>query len=460
MRHDAGGESYKRDSFCHAWLFADINYNDKEKEIKKMKRIHDLLVIVCAALLCSICAEAAGYVVRAEDTTTQDTGIPQELGNLYARSAVLMDADNGRVLFGKEEETVMPMASTTKIMTCILVLEHTDAEEEATVSEYAQSQPKVHLGAIKGEKYRVGDLLYSMMLESHNDSAVILAEHVAGNVEAFADMMNQKAKEIGCMNTHFVTPNGLDGADEDGIHATTATDLARIMRYCIHISEKREEFLKITQTPAYQFTDLSGTRSFSCTNHNAFLTMMEGALSGKTGFTADAGYCYVGALSKDDKTYIVALLACGWPNHKTYKWQDTKTLMTYGLEQYAYEDIWKKVVLPKIIVENSMDSVGKKQMQRELQVKLLNSPQSLMVLVREGETPRIEMEIKEILNAPVKNGEVVGVVRYWIDESFLGEWQVVSCENVEEKTYRKVYRRLVKYMLNMSIFYPCQQKKC
>ena len=147
--------------------------------------------------------------------------------------------------------------------------------------------------------------------------------------------MNEKAKELGCMDTHFVTPNGLDGEDEEGIHSTTAADLARIMKYCIMDSPKKEEFLKITRTASYQFGDREGKRSFSCNNHNAFLNMMEGALSGKTGFTGDAGYCYVGSLRRNDRTFIVALLACGWPNNKGYKWKDTRALMEYGLANYG-----------------------------------------------------------------------------------------------------------------------------
>ena len=204
---------------------------------------------------------------------------------LYAQSAVLMDGDSGRILFGKNEQEVRAMASTTKIMTCILVLENTDPSDTAAASENAAMQPKVHLGVQKGETFYVKDLLYSLMLESYNDAAVILAEKTAGSVEAFAEKMNQKADEIGCSDTHFVTPNGLDDEDAGGEHATTAVDLARILRYCIMQSPKRDEFLEITRTKTYEFSDVEQKKHYSCYNHNAFLDMMEGALTGKTGFT-------------------------------------------------------------------------------------------------------------------------------------------------------------------------------
>ena len=191
-----------------------------------------------------------------EKTVAQEP--PQELNNLYARSAVLMDGDSGRVLFGKNEQEVLPMASTTKIMTCILVLELASPEELCEVSEKAASQPQVHLGMRSGESYYLKDLLYSMMLESHNDSAVCVAEHVGGTVEDFARLMNKKAAQIGCEHTHYVTPNGLDGEDKNGAHSTTAADLAKVMRYCISQSEKSEEFLTITRTAQYSFRKHEG----------------------------------------------------------------------------------------------------------------------------------------------------------------------------------------------------------
>ena len=120
---------------------------------------------------------------------------------LYARSAVLMDADSGRILYEKDGHKKMPMASTTKIMTCILTLESGKTEEIVEISSYAASMPKVHLGMRAGEHYRMKDLLYSLMLESHDDSAVAIAEHVGGSVEGFAEMMNQKAAELGCKDT-------------------------------------------------------------------------------------------------------------------------------------------------------------------------------------------------------------------------------------------------------------------
>ena len=168
---------------------------------------------------------------------------------LRARAAVLMDGDTGRILYGKNQDQTLPMASTTKIMTCILALENASLDDVVEVSSYAASMPDVQLNIREGEQYRLGDLLYSLMLESHNDTAAAIAEHVAGTREAFADMMNQKARDIGCRDTFFITPNGLDAEDPDTgrIHSTTAAELAGILRYCLFQSPEREGFLQVTR---------------------------------------------------------------------------------------------------------------------------------------------------------------------------------------------------------------------
>lgn len=158
--------------------------------MKKWKKTRRQAAIVLAVLM----AAALAFPVL---------GDTKEAPSVIAQSAVLMDGETGRVLYGKAENEIRPMASTTKIMTCILALENAGFEETVQVSDYAASMPDVQLGIRAGETYRMEDLLYSMMLESHNDSAVAIAEHVGGSREGFADMMNQKARDIGCADTHL-----------------------------------------------------------------------------------------------------------------------------------------------------------------------------------------------------------------------------------------------------------------
>ncbi len=385
------------------------------------------------SLFCVVCVQLFVPPVQAEDAGDE----PKEL---YAQSAVLMDADSGRILFGKEDRKVRPMASTTKIMTCIITLEQMEEGQVVQVSDYAVCQPKVRLGVRGKEEYYIEDLLYSLMLESHNDSAVVIAEGIAGSVEAFAGLMNEKAGEIGCEDTYFITPNGLDAEDDKGVHSTTAADLARIMRYCIAESPKKEDFLKITRTKDYSFTNVKGDRKFSCRNHNAFLDMMEGALTGKTGFTADAGYCYVGALKDGERTFIVALLGCGWPNNKGYKWKDTRKLMEYGLGQYAYRDVWKKFRQEEIPVRGGIDKGNSFKKDGFAVAELKDDTRELKMLLGKDEEVEVQVRMQKELQAPVKKGQKVGSVSYLLEGELLCSFDVVAMETVKKRDMAWCFR--------------------
>ncbi len=376
----------------------------------------------------------------------QESTEVKEPDNLYALSACLMDADSGRVLFEKNGEEKRANASTTKTMTLIVTLENADLDDIVTVSEYAARQPDVQLNINTGEQYLLRDLCYSLMLESHNDSAVAIAEHVGGSVEDFAKLMNQKAQEIGCTNTHFVTPNGLDASDEGGDHGTTAEDLAKILSYCVKKSPKSAEFLEITRTPSYSFrnkkvaedgTISNGNRSFSCNNHNAFLNMMEGALSGKTGFTGNAGYCYVGALESEGRTFVVALLGCGWPNNKTYKWSDTKKLMQYGIENYqpvVLEEQKKNEELPKTVLVTDAKTADYSRIQT-VPVEVIEDTSVSgfeTLLLRKDEKVELECNWEHTLEAPLELGTVVGRITYRVNGEVVKKEKIVCGEYVEK----------------------------
>ena len=352
---------------------------------------------------------------------------------LYAQSAILMDAGSGRILYEKNGHEKRPMASTTKIMTCILTLECGNLEDEVEVSSYAAGMPKVRLGIRQGKTYKL-----------------------RGSTEGFAKMMNQKARDIGCFDTFFITPNGLDATaqNDDGemrVHSTTAADLARIMSYCIMDSPKREEFLTITRTPAYQFS--SNGRSFYCNNHNAFLGMMEGALSGKTGFTGNAGYCYVGALQRDGKTYVVALLACGWPNNKTYKWSDTKALMNYGLENYEYCSladmrIREEELDPIPVAEGQTQRIGGKVFARVTIAGKKGEKEPEGLLLSEKERIEVKKEIKESLTAPVNAGEEVGTISYMVGDEVYGVDYIVTKERIDAIDFKWCFTKILEnYMV-------------
>lgn len=397
-----------------------------------------ICLIILSILVCSL----------VPNTTVLAEGGQEDL-KLYAQAAVLMDADSGRVLYGKNAEEVLPMASTTKIMTCILALEYGNPDEIVEVSAYAASMPKVKLYVKQGEQYRLGDLLYSLMLESHNDSAVVIAEAVGGSVEEFAAMMNQKARDIGCFDSYFITPNGLDAVVNDNgkIHSTTATDLARIMAYCVTDSPMKDQFLEITRTVSYDFTNASGTRNFHCSNHNAFLGMMQEALSGKTGFTNNAGYCYVGAIESEGRIFTVALLACGWPNNKTYKWSDMKKLAAYGMEHYQYRDIYEKKTFPDIPVSNGIAGEHATPYEEAVVSVVLEDggETAIPYLLCEEDEIEVTTQIAKTLEAPVADKTEIGAVSYYLNGSLIKRYPIVTEGEIEERSFGFIFD----YILNL-----------
>lgn len=348
---------------------------------------------------------------------------------LYARSAILMDAGSGRILYEENGFEVMPMASTTKIMTCILALESGKTDEYVTVSSNAQGQPKVRLGFKEGEEYLLEDLLYSLMLESHNDTAVAVAEFVGGSVEGFADMMNAKARELGCENTYFITPNGLDATKDGKRHSSTAYDMALITSYAL----ENEEFCKIIATPTHTFMEKQGRKQYTVYNKDAFLTMYEGAIGVKTGFTNGAGYCFVGAVERDDAKFVSVVLASGWPPNKSWKWADTKMLMNYGTENYYYKTYIGDGDYEAIPVTDGIkDRVGTEVQRKEIGL-----------LLRENEQIVTEYELAVILQAPVEKGQIVGYERYVLNGEIWAEFPITTAENVDKITLRYCFSKIM-----------------
>ena len=398
-----------------------------------MKHIAAVIVVTAVLLFTQTYTSARGAEYKIPQTVDM-TPVAEEPAELYALSAVLMDGESGRVLYEKDGERPLANASTTKVLTCIVALENSSGDDYVQVSQNAASQPEVKLGLQKGEQYYLEDLLYSLMLKSHNDTAVAIAEHCGGSVEGFARMLNRKAKQIGCKDTYFITPNGLDAEDENGKHHTTAKDLALIMRYAV----KNETFLHIAQTRDYTFSEITGKRTFSVHNANAFLDMRDGVLAGKTGYTSQAGYCYVCAWEKEGKIFIVSLLGCGWPNHKTYKWSDTEKLLDFGDYNYEYETYWKEPQTGKILVtdgvEDGQDIGTKIYLRGKCSVTAYDREKE--VLLKKGETVTCKIEIPQKVSAPVLKGEKLGRIAYYLDGKLIDFYPVYAEKSVEKISFK------------------------
>ena len=402
------------------------------------------LLCVISFLLC-FAQRAAGEINPNPGVVQKQTHENEKL-NMYAKSYALMDGESGRLLIGEESGEAMANASTTKILTCILALELGDEESVVTVSANAVAQPKVHLGMKTKEQFYMKDLLYGLMLESYNDCAVAIAEEVCGDVESFVQKMNDKALELGCVDTHFVTPNGLDWEDETAAHHTTAEDLCRIMKYCAWDSPKSERFLEITQTRSYTFCDLDG-KSFTVNNHNLLLDMMNGVITGKTGYTAKAGYCYVAAMEDNGRRFCIALLACGWPEHKNYKWLDSKKLLGYGTEHYqVYQCEETCLDIDKIPVRGGYKEGMLSEWGNSTTLSLYadNGPDQLSFLKADWDEVIVKKEMKKGIPLPVYTGDVMGKISFWVGEEELFSYDICAGEDLFQWDFESFQNAVLK----------------
>ena len=356
--------------------------------------------------------------------------------DVRALGAVLMDEKSGRVLWEKNSKEPLPNASTTKIMTCILALESGKLDETVTVSKNAAVQPETKMGLAEGEQIKLGDLLYPLMLQSSNDAAVAIAEHIGGSVEGFAHMMNEKAIQIGALNTEFVTPNGLDS----GNHHSTAYDMALITRYAL----KNEEFLKIINTPSITIPLKNmDEKSYTVYNKNRLLNEYSGAIGVKTGFTGRAGNCFVGAAQRNGMTLISVVLASGWGSlGKERKWSDTKKILDYGFDNFSLVKVMDGGAdTGSVPVAVSKDGFVSTETENEGWA---------CISAEEAENLRTDIEFKNYIEAPVLKGEIVGKASVYTENGEkLFETNILADSNVERHDFNSCLKKVINLWLNM-----------
>ncbi len=379
----------------------------------KRKFISSLIAITCILNAVSLCAEV-------------------KQPKVCAKGAVLMEQQSGRILYEKSANDPLAMASTTKIMTCILALEKGDINDIVVVSKRASSAPPVKLHLRVGEKQRLGDLLYALMLQSDNDAAVAIAEHIGGSVESFCDEMTLKAKEIGAENTVFKTPNGLDAPG----HGSTARDMAIIASYALN----NPEFIRIVTTPDVEIptTPTDGSRTYGIQNKNRFFYSYSGANGMKTGFTNKAGHCFVGSAIRDDMQLIGVALASGWgAKGKNQKYTDVINMMNYGFDNYKkYEVVTPSSDVGTIKIDKGTKENTNVACEKEVVLPLTKD---------EKENIYNKYVYKQEMIAPVYKGSEVGKVQVICNGKVLKEEPIVIGEDVPKATI--VYR--IKKFLNM-----------
>ena len=339
-----------------------------------------------------------------------------------AKGAVLIDGDSGRVLFGLNENEMLPMASTTKVMTTLIALENAGLDETVTAGKNATGVPGTSLYLSEGESLSMEHMLYGLMLRSGNDAAVAVAEHVAGSVPAFAALMNAKAAELDA-DAHFVNPHGLDA---DG-HAISALGLARVMRAAM----KNPAFRIITGTSRKVIPWVGNEYSRVLENKNRLLKTYEGATGGKTGYTGKAGRCLVFSAEKNGLSLIGVVLNCP-------TWFDTAAAMLdYGFENFRVErQAVDGAVVSSVPVDGGMlDEVA------------VAADARLSAAVPVGSRTETLINLPRSISAPVRAGEPLGTMQLVSDGVVVAQCDLRAASDVEARTLRQALIRLFRRWL-------------
>ena len=343
--------------------------------------------------------------------------------NINSRIAVVYDRNTGEVVWGKNEKRKSAMASTTKIMTAIIVCENTKLDDEVIISAKAAATGGSRLGLKKNDKITVKDLLYGLMLRSGNDAAVALAEHVGGDIQGFAKMMNDKAEKLGLSNTHFVTPHGLDSPE----HYTTAFELAKITDYALN----NETISKIVGTKYYTIS-INGY-SKSLINTNELLGNVSGLYGVKTGFTGNAGRCLVTSIRRDDIDVIVVVLQADTKKDRS---KDTLKIMDYIFNNYCMVDIqeiietqfadWKRINKGRIHINKANNE------NFDLNLSDLKHKR-ILVEKRYLDDINIDVNCLYNLESPVSEGTIVGNMKVTVGEKNVDNLYIYIDRNIEKK---------------------------
>lgn len=340
--------------------------------------------------------------------------------SVSAKHAILMEAQSGDIVYSKNATECAPMASTTKIMTAIVAIENGSLNDVICIPAEAVGVEGSSIYLKEGERLTLKELLYALLLESANDAATAIAIHIGGDVEHFADMMNKKAYELGAFDTHFTNPHGLD-SDE---HYTTAYDLALIARYAMSIPVFCEIVSSIKETiPSFD----GGIRLLI--NHNKLLKSYEGAIGVKTGFTKKSGRCLVSCSEQNGVTLIAVTLNA--PND----WNDHKAMLDYGFEQY--ESVKLADAGDYTISLNCVN--GQKS------EVLCTNYSSLSVTLKNGQKAKLRavFEAERFVFAPIKQGDKVGRIVYYLDKEELASLNIYALENIKAIKYKKsIFERI------------------
>ncbi len=338
--------------------------------------------------------------------------------NLSSESAILMDAESGKILYEKNIDEKLPMASMTKIMSMLLIMEQIDNgslsyDDKVLISENASGMGGSQVFLQAGEEYTVNDLLKCIAVSSANDAVVAMAEKISGSVDAFVSLMNEKAEELGLKNTHFANPHGLD--DEN--HHSTAYDMAVMARELL----KHEDILKYTSIYEDYLTKPDGS-SIWLVNTNRLVRFYDGVDGLKTGYTTEAGYCLTATAKRQDLRLISVVMKSPSAEERS---SDTSTLLSYGFNSFKSNVIYSKE-----------DSLGKLAVEKgkvkEVDVYLKEDATEILSVTEKPTNYTFNIKVDKII-APVKSGTIIGTAEIIDNEgNIIDEVEVIVKEDIKK----------------------------
>ncbi len=397
-------------------------------------------------LLASILLTALFSIPALADGSDYDPNHPENLNDvdLDATAAILIEADTGLVVYEKNADARLYPASTTKILTTYLGILMGDMEQTVTATETAlqieEGSSKIPLSL--GEEINFRDLLYATMVRSGNEGANLIAETVGGSIEGFVALMNNYVDSLGLVNTHFENPNGL----HNGNHYTSARDLATITREAM----QDETFRDIARTTSFDLPKSNINRSRNLTSRlTEFIANPESSsyypygIGVKTGYTAAAGHCFVGAAEKDGVTFISVVLHCsGDASNYRYCWRDTRRLMEYGFSQYISVSVSELYQMrPKIleITKYALNDPGLGQL--ELTLNKLDTDSNDSIVTLRSRLDYLVSNFNDLVNieyvhdpvAPINAGDLMATLTYYPDAGEPIEYELLASRSISKR---------------------------
>ena len=350
--------------------------------------------------------------------------------DINAKSALLIEASTGQILFEQNIHERLPPASVTKTMTLLLIMEALDSgrislEDTVTCSDFASSMGGSQVYLAPGEQMSVHDMLKAIAVASANDASVAMAEHIYGSEEAFVKAMNDKAVELGMENTHFVNCSGLDAEG----HYTSAYDIGLMSRELLKYP-KIHDYLTI-------WTDSLRDGEFGLANTNKLIRFYEGANGIKTGSTSKALYCLSASAKRDDMQLIAVIMAA--PTTRD-RFDGATKLLNYGFANYSVTSGTKEG-----------EAVGELEVLKGMENKVrLVASKDFNLLVKKGQQDNIErkVDVAENIMAPVEKGQKVGEITFTIEGEELGKVDIITAEQVQKVSINRVFIKLITLWLN------------